>query len=152
MSRDKTKWVSQMISAKTRKMLEDIVKKNKTICSNRNRSLSRKSFRENEKVGQCPTFFKLKGKYKIMNEKLAILTIRMKNNLLAEEEIIDNQDDRHFDHTDYSNNQCYLSGYQKAISDLETVIKTMEEEEKEKKEMQSIIDSFNTRKFNTVLG
>ena len=80
-----------------------------------------------------------------MNEKLAILTIRMKNNLLAEEEIIDNQDDRHFDHTDYSNNQCYLSGYQKAISDLETVIKTMEEEEKEKKEMQSIIDSFNTR-------
>ena len=27
MSRDKTKWVSQMISAKTRKMLEDILKK-----------------------------------------------------------------------------------------------------------------------------
>jgi len=27
MSRDKTKWVSQMISAKTRKMLEEIVKK-----------------------------------------------------------------------------------------------------------------------------
>lgn len=86
-----------------------------------------------------------------MNEQLAILTNRMKNNLLAEEKIIDNQDDRHYDHTDYSNDQSYLSGYKQAISDLETVIKTMQDEEKEKKEMQSIIDSFNTKKFNPVL-
>jgi len=68
-----------------------------------------------------------------MNEKLAILINRMKNNLLAEEEIMDNKDDRHYDHTDYSNNESYLGGYQKAISDLATVIKTMEDEEKKKK-------------------
>ena len=86
-----------------------------------------------------------------MNEKLVILTNRMKNNLLAEEEIINNKDDRHYDHTDYSNDEFYLAGYQKAISDLATVIKTMQDEEKEKKEMQSLIDSFNTRKFNPVL-
>jgi len=85
-----------------------------------------------------------------MNEKLAILINRMKNNLLAEEEIMDNKDDRHYDHTDYSNNESYLGGYQKAISDLATVIKTMEDEEK-KKEMQSLIDSFNIKKFNPVL-
>jgi hypothetical protein len=68
-----------------------------------------------------------------MNEKLAILINRMKNNLLAEEEIMDNKDDRHYDHTDYSNNESYLGGYQKAISDLATVIKTMEDEEKKKR-------------------
>tara|TARA_R110000744_G_scaffold68594_1_gene139481 strand:+ start:2017 stop:2301 length:285 start_codon:yes stop_codon:yes gene_type:complete len=86
-----------------------------------------------------------------MEDRLAILINRMKNNLLAEEEIMDNKDDRHYDHTDYSNDQSYLEGYQKAITDLQIVIKTMGEEEKEKKEMQSIVDSFNTKKFNPVL-
>ena len=86
-----------------------------------------------------------------MTKEQIILTNRMKNNLLAEEEIINNKDDRHYDHTDYSNDESYLAGYQKAISDLATVIKTMQDEEKEKKEMQSLIDSFNTRKFNPVL-
>ena len=86
-----------------------------------------------------------------MTKEQIILTNRMKNNLLAEEEIINNKDDRHYDHTDYSNDESYLAGYQKAISDLATVIKTMEDEEKEKKEMQSLIDSFNIKKFNPVL-
>ena len=86
-----------------------------------------------------------------MTKEQIILTNRMKNNLLAEEEIINNKDDRHYDHTDYSNDEFYLAGYQKAISDLATVIKTMQDEEKEKKEMQSLIDSFNTKKFNPVL-
>jgi len=86
-----------------------------------------------------------------MTKEQIILTNRMKNNLLAEEEIINNKDDRHYDHTDYSNDEFYLAGYQKAISDLATVIKTMNDITKEKKEMQSLIDSFNTRKFNPVL-
>ena len=86
-----------------------------------------------------------------MEDRLAILINRIKNNLLAEKKIIDNKDDTHFDYVDYHIDESYLEGYQKAITDLEIVIKTMGEEEKEKKEMQSIVDSFNTKKFNPVL-
>ena len=84
-------------------------------------------------------------------EILAILTIRMKNEFKKEKEDIRNKDDTHYEYEDHLSDDSYLAGYERALYQLETLIKIIKEEEEEKKEIKEKLNEGNIKIFNAVI-